>query len=256
MRIAPLMILSLLGYGCAVKKMAASSADIVLEHQIQKRLHLNSAQKDLLSKDVKTFLNDQKAFAKEAIPVITSLELDVKKVDEHYDYLQKLYRKLALNFSKLMSKYMALLDSKQQKDFAEVLTAENNTMARSKADDRMETIEERFETLFGVISDKQKKILETQRAYFEERHKVRLSRRENLQKRFTEIYLADVSPESRANLFYEAFAEYQTTYPENAMNLEIIKSIIPTLSPGQKEVFEDKTNDLKDILNYYLETDY
>jgi hypothetical protein len=256
MRIAPLMILSLLGYGCAVKKMAASSADIVLEHQIQKRLHLYSAQKDLLSKDVKTFLNDQKAFAKEAIPIITSLELDVKKVDEHYDYLQKLYRKLALNFSKLMSKHMALLDSKQQKDFAEVLRSENNTMARSKSNDRMETIEERFETLFGVISDKQKKILEAKRAYFEERHKVRLSRREKLQQRFSEIFLADVSPESRANLFYEAFAEYQTTYPENAMNLDIIKSIIPTLSPGQKEVFEDKTNDLKDILNYYLETDY
>lgn len=256
MKLAPLLLLSCLTYSCTAKKMLAQNADILLENQIEKRLPLYSAQKMQLSKDVKKFLNDQKEFATEAIPVITSIELDVKQTDKQYDYLNSLYRKLALNFSKLMSQYMAPLDEKQQKDFEENLDGENRAISRSKAEDRMEKIHERFETMFGTISDRQKKILDDQREYFEERHKLRLSRREKLHDKFKAIYKMDLSPESRAKYFYEAFAEYQNAYPESAKNKEIIKLIIPTLSKEQKEVFEDKTNDLKDILNFYLEAHY
>ena len=71
-----------------------------------------------------------------------------------------------------------------------------------------------------------------------------------------EIYKMDISQQSRINYFYEAFAEYQNSYPEATKNIEIIKTIIPTLNKEQKGVFEDKTNDLKDILNYYLEAHY
>jgi len=236
--------------------MVAQNADIFVQAQIQKRLPLYSEQKEKLDKDVNKFLNEQKAFAREAIPVITSLELDVSKVDQKYDYLNSLYQKLALNFAKLMSKYMAPLDDKQQKDFEKTLKIENQALSRSSAESRLEKVTDRFETLFGFISEKQQKILAAQKNYFAERHKVRVSRREKLHDRFMEIYKMDVSQETRSNYFYEAFAEYQKNYPENAKNKEIIKSIIPTLSAGQKEIFEDKVNDLKEIINYYLEAHF
>jgi hypothetical protein len=256
MKLTLLLILSFIGYGCAAKKMAAKNADVMLEYQIEKRLPLYAAQKTQLSKDVNKFLNEQKSFAKEAIPVITSIQLDVNKVDTQYDYLDSLYRKLALNFSKLMSKYMAPLDETQQKEFGEKLEAENQSLTRSRPDDRIDKIYDRFETLFGTISDKQKKIFENEKSYIEERHKIRLSRREKLHDKFMAIYKMDLSNESRAKYFYEAFAEYQNNYPESPKNKELIKSIIPTLTAQQRQVFEDKTNDLKEILNYYLDTHY
>jgi hypothetical protein len=256
MKLVPLLIISLLGFGCAAKQMTARNADILLELQIEKKLPLYSSQKKQLKQDVDQFLNDQKPFAREAIPLITSIQLDVSKVDEQYGQLNALYLKLALNFSKLMSKYMALLDDKQQKDFEKKLKDENQTLKYSKANDRIEKVEDRFETLFGTISDKQIKVLKTYKPHFKERHALRLDRRQKLHARFSEIYKMDISPQSRSNYFYEAFAEYQSSYPETPKNIEIIKNIIPTLSKEQKEVFEDKTNDLKDILNYYLEAHY
>lgn len=256
MKLSYLLILSIIAMGCAAKKMTAQNADILLELQIEKRLPLYASQKKQLKLDVDSFLNEQKPFAKEIIPVITSIEMDVNKVEEQYGYLQALYMKLALNFSKLMSKYMARLDDKQQIDFEKKLQEENQSLKYSKSDDRLEKIHDRFETMFGTISDNQKNILKGFKKYFEERHALRLSRRQKLHERFKEIYKMDISEKSRSNYFYEAFAEYQNSYPETTKNIEIIKSIIPTLSKDQKEVFEVKTNDLKEILNYYLEAHY
>ncbi len=256
MQATHICLLFILSSACTAKKIAVKNADLLLEHQIEKHLPLYSAQRKLLSHDVNEFLNEQKPFAKEAIPVITSMELDVNKVDEQYSYLHSLYVKLALNFSKLMSKYIAPLDQIQQKEFENSLKAENESLKYSKADDRLEKIEDRFESFFGTISDKQRKIIKEQKQYIEERHKIRLARRKELHKKFLEIYKLDLSEKSRADYFYEAFAEYQRSYPEGGKNIEILKKVIPTLSASQKEVFEDKTNDIKDILNYYLETHY
>lgn len=256
MKLAPLLLLSFLGFGCTAKKLTAQHADILLEHQIEKRLPLYLSQKKQLKKDVDSFLNEQKPFAREAIPIITSIELDVSKVDEQYGTLQALYKKLALNFSRLMSKYMAPLDMKQQKEFAKNLIKENEDIKSSKSDERMEKIQDRFETFFGTITDKQIEIFKTYNKYFEDRHLLRLSRRQALHNRFIEIYNMDIPEQSRKNYFYEAFADYQGNYPNGPKNIEIIKNIIPTLSRDQKEYFEDKTNDIKEILNYYLEIHY
>lgn len=256
MKLAPLIITAIIGYSCAAKKMAAQNADVLIQNQIEKKIPLYSAQKATLSKDIDKFLNDQKPFAKEVIPVINSIELDASKVDSQYDHLNSLYRRLALNFSKLMSKYMAPLDEKQQKDFSKNLKEDNQKIARQKGDEQIEKIEERFERLFGTISDKQKKIFEDEQKYLEERQALRLKRREQLHTKFEEIYKMDLSQDARAKYFLDAFTNYQNTYPDSPKNKEIIKAIIPTLSKEQKEVFEEKTNDLKEIIGFYLETDY
>lgn len=236
--------------------MAAQNIDLLIENQIEKRLPLYSAQKTALAKDVDKFLAEQKKFAHEAMPAIKSVELDANKIDRQYDHLDQIYRKLALNFSKLMSKYMAQLDGKQQKEFASNLKAENTTLARQSAEKRMEKIHERFETVLGTISDKQKAILIDQRANLDARHFTRLKRREALHAKFLEIYKLDLSPEARTKYFVEAFSDYQNSYPEAEKNKEILKLIVPTLSPEQKVELKKKSNDLQEIIGYYLETDY
>lgn len=256
MRILPLVMTAFLGYSCAAKKMAAKNADLLIEHQIEKRMPLYTAQKTALAKDVNTFLTEQKEFAKEAMPALRSIELNVEKTDQQYDHLDQIYRKLALNFAKLMSKYMGLLDEKQQKDFSKNLTAENASMAKLSGNDRMEKIYDRFETLMGTISDKQKAILDDQKPYLDERHAKRVRRREALHMKFNEIYKLDLSASSRAQYFVDAFKEYQDGYPDSEKNKEIIKLLVPTLSVAQKEELKKRVNDLKEIIGYYLETDY
>jgi hypothetical protein len=245
-----------LGYSCSAKKMAAQNADLMVEHQIEKRIPLYSAQKSALANDVNVFLTEQKVITKQALPALKSLELDVGKIDQQYDKLDLIYRKLALNFAKLMSKYMGALDEKQQKDFHENLRMENAALARVSSEDRMEKLYDRIEALLGTISDKQKEILLNHKPYLDERQANRLKRREALHEKFKEIYLMDSSSEVKSNYFVEAFSLYQNSYPENSKNKEIIKQFIPTLSAAQKEELNKRVKDLHEILDYYLATDY
>lgn len=256
MRILPILMTAFLGYSCAAKKMAAQNADLMLEHQIEKRIPLYSAQKSALAKDVNTFLTEQKALTKEVLPVLKTIELEPSKIDQQYDKLDSTYRKLAFNFAKLMSKYMGPLDEKQQKEFHENLRLENSKMAKVSSEDRMEKLYDRLETLLGTISDKQKDILLDHKPYLDERQANRLKRREALHAKFKEIYQMDLSAESRNNYFVEAFGHYQNSYPENAKNKEIIKQFIPTLSSTQREEFNKRLKDLQEIIGYYLATDY
>jgi hypothetical protein len=245
-----------LGFGCAAKKMAVTNADFLLEAQIEKRLPLYAEQKEKLSKDVDLFLNQQKDFAKEVIPHITDIELDVKKVDPQYQHLKEIYKKLSLAFAKLMSKYMAILDEKQQKDFLRVLKEENHQMGRVKSNEQMTKLYDRLEILFGSLTEKQRTILRDHKTYLFERHQLRLERREKLHQRFREIYQMDLSKDSLADSFYTAFEEFQKAYPDDPRNREIIKAIIPTLTTSQKETFEERMKDLRELLGYFLEASY
>jgi len=236
--------------------MVVKNADVLVEYQIKKRLPLYSAQKEKLSKDVKAFLNDQKALTKKSLPIISQIELDPQKVDVQYDTLQGLYKDLALHFSKLMGRYMALLDSKQQKEFKLNLDGENRQLRRFDSNDLIEKTEEQVEFLFGAITDEQIKLIKDHGPYLAARHKVRLSRRKMLHENFSKIYKMDLSKESRETYFDEAFNEYQNNYPENPKNKELIKKLLTTLNMEQKEVFKKKVKELKEIINYYLEIHY
>lgn len=242
--------------GCAAKKLAVSNADTLIEHQIEKRLPLYDAQETALSKDVDKFLNEQKSFAREVIPLVTDIELNVSLVDTQYDKLKSLYNQLALNFAKLMSKYMALLDEKQQKEFSRKLKEENHKLARMDTEELIEKHHDRMELLFGSISDEQKKIIKSYKDTFWERHKIRSERRNSLHQRFDEISKIELSQEGKEKALYEAFEQYQFSYPDNEKNKEIIKKLVPTLSLTQKEVFEERTKDMQEIIRYYLEANY
>lgn len=256
MKLAPLILTTLLGHGCAVKKLATQNADMLIQNQLEKKIPLYSAQKVSLAKDIDKFLNSQKPVIKEMLPLLDSLELDAKKLDVQYDHLNSLYRKLALNFSKLMSDYMAPLDEKQQKDFYHNLKEDNLKIARQTNQERLEKIEDRFERLFGEMSDEQKKIFVKEKNHLEERQSLRLKRREKLHARFKEVYQMDLSQDARAKYFLEAFTDYQNNYPDSPKNKEIIRAIIPTLSEKQKDHLKNKTSELKEIIGIYLETDY
>lgn len=256
-RFIGLLFLLILCYSCAAKKLVVNNADTLLEHQITKRLPLYSKQKQVLSKDVTQFLKDQKPRAREVLPVIDKINISSPdEIDDHYQVLAKNYDQIALDFARLLSKHMATLDSKQQKDFFDTLAQENRELKKKDPEERIEKTQDRFENFFGTINEKQKQKLTDLNDHFEERNKERIKRRIKLHADFQRIYKNDLSSESRQDLFVKSYAEYQKKSVDHKKNIELIKAILPTVSKKQKEFFKGRTREVKEILKYFLEATY
>lgn len=242
---------------CAAKKVAVEYADTMIESQVERRLPLYENQKKALAVDIDKFLMSKKKLAQEMLPLIDQIALDdPKKIEPHYRKLEGFYQDISYDFSKLMAKYMARLDQKQQKEFFETMTAENKNIERKDAKDRREQIEDRLEKVFGSVTAGQKLLLTDYQFYFDERTKVRLQKREKLHQSFKEILSQEASPTAKEELILGAFENYQVQSMADSKNLEIIQKFIPTLTMKQKESFREKTRELKEILNYFIETAY
>lgn len=244
-------------YGCAAKKLVVDNADSLISYQVTKRLPLYSAQKDKLEKDIESFLAKSKPIASEVLPVIDELNLNsVDKLPQQYNKFESFYLKLAQDFAGLMSRHLAILDKKQQKEFFETLDDENRNLLKKEKEDRIDDVEERFENFLGSVNGPQKQLIRDYADYFHLRAKERLDRRISLHKEFREIFKTDASSESKEKSFQDAFASYQNDSLKNNRNLEILKKIVPTLTKDQKEHFREEAEEVKDVLKYFLTVDY
>ncbi len=257
MRITLLFLIAFLGYGCGAKKLAVENADTLISHQVNKRLPLYSTQRDQLSKDIDTFLNKEKPVAQEILPVIDEIDLkSPEKVEADYKKLEGFFVRISKDFTNFMSQYMAKLDAKQQKDFFKNLDDENREILKKEKEDRIDSIEERFEMFMGSINSKQKQIIRDYSDYYHDRAKERLTRRVKLHDKFKAIYSHDSSEESKVKEFQEAFNEYQVESLKGNKNLEILKKVLPTVSAEQREHFRKEAQEVKDLLRYYNSIEY
>ena len=257
MKILMLFLIVFLGYSCTAKKLAVENADTLLSHQIQKRLPLYTQQKAELDIDIIKFLNETKPTAQEIIPIVDELRLTSEpKVEEQYAQLEGFYKKIAKNFSVLMSKYMAKLDARQQKDFFRTLANENQDILNKSKKNRFSEIEDRFKLFMGSMSAEQKKILEGYKDYFSERASLRLKNRKNLHQEFKSIYAQDVTSTKKEELFQNAFTGYQDESLNTNKNLEIIKKLLPHITQKQRDHFQVQTQEVKELLKFYIQTDY
>jgi transcription termination factor NusB len=257
MRITFLFLIAFLGYGCGAKKLAVENADTLIGHQVNKRLPLYSAQRDQLSKDIDLFLNKEKPVAQEILPVIDEIDLkSPEKVEADYTKLEGFFVRISKDFTNFMSQYMAKLDAKQQKDFFKTLDDENREILKKEKEDRIDSIEERFEMFMGSINSKQKQIIRNYSDYYHDRAKERLTRRVKLHDKFKAIYSHDSSEESKIKEFQEAFNEYQAESLKGNKNLEILKKVLPTVTAEQREHFRKEAQEIKDLLRYYNSIEY
>jgi hypothetical protein len=257
MKLAPLILILLLTYGCAAKKMALENADSLISHQFTKRLPLYSAQKNTLDKDIDAFLERTKPLAQYVAAEIDDIDLkSPDKIETQYADLEKYYKHVAKDFSTLMSKYMAKLDLKQRKDFLETLDDENREILKKEKENRIDQIEDRFKMFLGSVNSKQKQLIREYEDYFDARAKARLDRRVQLQQSFQNIFNQDISEASRITLFQEAFAKYQNDSLIGNKNVEILKKIVPTVTPDQREHFRKEAQEVKSLLQYFNSIEY
>jgi hypothetical protein len=241
---------------CATQKFVARNADFILERQVAKRIPLTTEQRTVLERDIKRFLNSEKEQLKKAIPLIQKIQNDPEQMSFLYQDFSNIYKAIAHDFSKMVCDHLIELDKNQQKEFFSILAKENSEISRKESKVNLELIEARFEDLAGEISKEQKSIINSYSSYFEERQKVRLENRKRLATRLEEIYALELSKKEKEKFFIAAFTEYQEKTFSGIKHDEIIVKILPTLTTNQKKEIKQKAQDLKSILNYYLETDY
>jgi hypothetical protein len=257
MRMTLIFFIAFLGYGCGAKKMAVENADTLINYQITKRLPLYSAQKDQLNRDVDIFLNKEKPVAQEIIPIIDEINLkNPDQVESQYKKLEAFFMRLSKDFTATMAKYLAKLDSKQQKDLFATLDDENREILKKEKEDRIDGVEDKFKTFMGSMNSKQKQIIREYSDYFHERAKHRLTRRVRLHDTFRSIYQHDLSEAAKADEFADAFNQYQVDAISGNKNLEIVKRILPTVTPDQREHFRKEVQEIKDLIRYYNSIEY
>lgn len=251
-----LVILFLLS-SCAARKLLVENADTLLTHQVTKRLPLYSKQKEKLNKDIDQFLNKAKPVAQEVLPIIDEIDLESPdKIESQYNKLESFYIGLTEDFTALLSRYMALLDKKQRKEFFETLDDENRELLKTEKEKRLDKIEDRFELFFGSMKNAQKQLLRDYSDYFQARAKERLERRVKLHQKLRTIYDQDLSEEARIRAIKEAFAEYQKNALQGNKNLEMLKKLLPTITTSQREHFRNRVKEVKEMLQYFMMTEY
>lgn len=257
MKLIVLILIALLAYGCAAKKLAVENADGLISYQVKKRIPLYSAQKEELEKDIDQFLNQARPKAQEILPIIDELNLkETTRLDSQYAKLEAFFITLSRDFSALTSKYLAKLDVKQQKDLFETLDDENREILKREKEDRIDRIEDRFETFLGSINSAQKQLVREYADYFNTRAQKRLDRRIKLHQELRAIYDQDISEKSRFNLIQDSMVKYQEESLKGNKNLEMLKKIVPTLTRVQREYFRKEAQEVKDLLRYFNSIDY
>ena len=251
-----ILILSLY-IGCAAKELVVRNADTMIEYQVTKRLPLYPKQKDELSKDIDAFLNNEKAIAKEILPVIDQLNLDKPhEIDEPYNKLSVFYRKLSKDFSTVLAKHMVTLSKIQQKEFFANLDEENKKFADKTQKERRQEAQNNMEKFFGDLNDNQVDIIKSYDEFYKKNNEMKLIRRKELHANFKKILEGSLSDEEKRNALLSAYLAHQDTNFEESKVLEIAKKIIPTLTKDQKKTFREKASEVKEVLRYFIQANY
>ncbi len=252
MKYSYLFIITLLGQGCILKKMAVSNADIGIESQIEKRLPLYSVQKDKLSLDTDKFLNGSKPNLLSALPLIQSLELKEDKVEAQLEALKGSYVVIATDYLKLLTKYMAQLDEKQQKKFWEKFDETTSDYKKRSLDQQQEKLEDRFEMFFDEVTPAQLKLLKTHAQYQIFNHAESLTARRALRDRLVTIFSQSISPDEKSALMTQTYLDYQNDLLDNEKTMLLLKSIMPTLDEDQKKHFKKISKEIEELIGYFI----
>jgi hypothetical protein len=251
-----LMTVALLG-GCAAKKLIIRNADTLLANQVEKRLPLHSHQQRQLRSDLKRFLNEKKAVARDVMTLIDDINPDAPaKVEDQYQKLSDHYKQVALDFSRLLSRYIAQLDQRQQRQFFSTLETENRDLEKKKSSARRKQLEERLIKVFGKLTEEQRKLIDSEQEHFDRQFRVRLERRRELQSKIRGILQGAETEAARSDAIYQAFVDFHEESIAKSRNLQLLQKFLPTLDASQKSSLQGRLQEVKEMLSYYLETSY
>ncbi len=255
MRMVILFVLSLL-VGCSARNLVVKNADHILVYQITKRLPLHSGQKDILRKEIDQFLIRTKPQASELLPVIAELSFEKDKLQKQYKTLESLYIRIGGEISDILAHHLAKLDLNQQKEMLKTLRSENREMKKKTSDEIEEKIQERLEQILGSITRHQKKLIKNHLPYFITRNSERFERRENLHKKFQDIYHSSDPIHVKTTSFKVALMDYQEETIRGNKNLELLLALAETLSKSQKETLKDHLKEARRLITYFLSIEY
>jgi hypothetical protein len=173
-------------------------------------------------------------------------------VKPQFEALKSAYVLISTDYLKLYTKYVALLDQKQQKGFWEKFDETTADFKRRTFEEQEEKLEDRFEMFFGEVTTPQSKLLKDHARYQMSHHEESLKERQLLRDHLKVIFAQNLSSEEKAKAFSQVYLNYQNGLLDNEMTIGLIKSIIPTLTNGQRKFFKKLTTEIEDLIVYFL----
>ena len=257
MKVVLLCFIILFLNGCGMKKFVVEHADFWIYHETSKRLPVHSNQKKEVYGGIRAFLNDSKTSALQLQSIMSDINLkDEIGLEKKYLQLEAVYLHLMKDFTKIITQQILKLDAKQQINFLEKIKNDNDKILNQKKDEKIKTVETRLKKIFGEVQDEQKKLIAEFTEYFHEREKKRSQRREELYQTLKDIFEENAPESLKKQKVEKCFQDFQSQIlPENR-NLEFIKKLSPTLTTKQLGHFSVHMEDIKEILNLYLKTQY
>lgn len=251
-----LLLTLFLLFGCGLKKLAVSNADLILVYQIEKRMPLSGSQKKELPQQIDHFLNQNKQIAKDLIVILKDIDLNPIKTDHQYDEINLLYQKLASSFFVILSKHLSHFDDKQQLEQLKIFKIEDEKLSNVTSEERLNKITDRMEYLFGDIKKDQRQLLTEALNEWELRHQEHLEKKKKLQVKILDL-MAQMPPTGeKQQSLQQTLNDYVTSYSASNQNKQMIKRISYSLHPEQKDHFKKRIKELIEMLTLFVETDY
>jgi hypothetical protein len=245
-------------FGCAAKKLVIRNADTMIEMAVTKRITVaGPGQRKELARDIDQLLNQYKAEARSLLPVVDELDLQsAEKTEKHYLAISGIYLQGAREFTGMLAKHLARLDSQGQKHFFNQLEKENKEIEKKELKERSKDFGDRLRWFFGTVTQQQKDLLASYNPYFKERVQQRLSMRRELAAKIKEAFAKEAAVETRQATLHGLLMDFQTTRLDDATNLEIIKKFRATLTEDQHKHFQGQREEVKELIHYFMQMDY
>ncbi|MBY0517057.1 MAG: hypothetical protein K2P81_09125 [Bacteriovoracaceae bacterium] len=236
--------------GCGLQRLAVSQLDQLIEIQTASKLDLYWKQKEALERDINLFLKEQQKQSGETLVLVKKIDpTQTQEFDQWWNTLASTYQRVAEEYSKILAKYLALIDSKQKKNFISKINEENEEL-REKSDHlRVDQLEERITFFFGDINPQQKEAINKYFPIWKKRNLERINRRVKLAE--------ELSKPQTEKSYFELFQNYQTeSLKDPTPIIHFLKSICQPLNADQIKFFLEKKKQGVELIEAFQQAHY
>lgn len=262
MKVFYLILLGLIATSCVIEDYIISQMDFYLAKRTRNSIHLPYKYQDLIRKDIKEFIKSHKGEEKLLIKELNRIDFQNVNLNPTVDLLNEQYYKIAVDYSKILAKYMTVISKSEQESFFRDENEKNLEIKEQMEDQDFNRYLRRYRFFFGELTQEQVKLVESKIKFMRERSSIRLRRRKGLQSKLQTIFSQELDKSEKEKQIHDVFVKYNDYFKSSdaeRMRRQIIKNvekIISIATPDQIERLENKRSLFIRWLTKFSEQDY
>ena len=253
-----LLFFLILIQGCALQNYLVPQTDWLIEIRLQAQLDLYYKQRQKLSNDIDVFLNSQKARVPDALKLLKSIDFDkALDAEEILNQALVLYKSTSMDFNLLLSQYLSILDSKQQKHFFNEQIKDNKKILKNLEVQNLKKLKERVEFFIGPLQQHQEPILSEYLPSWKKRSELRLERRKIFHAKLKEILAGPLTEQDKASKILAEFEQYiSTSFSQIEDIVKLCRDLSLSFTSAQKAHLKEKQSMLIELLMKFSEVEF